>query len=174
MASERDRRPNHLALLLVATVPWACGPRRFDPVEHLRAIVGAEAAFADANGGGYGSLECLREPARCAQATRAAASPLLSERQASPNPAPGWASRLYLGPSPTTELPEGKAPSPAASPLGATTYAVVLAPVDPLPGEHFYCADDTGTIRSTSENRVVTLAAGRCPREWEPLGGSHE
>ena len=79
---------------------------------------------------------------------------------------PGWASQLYLGPEP----PPREIQRRAASPSSAVSYVLLVVPLKPpAQGARLFCADDTGQIRVSSENRMPVLTSGHCPEEWKPL-----
>jgi len=153
------------ALALLAAATWSCRAGRSDPLSYIHAVIEAQAAYAELNGGFYDRLECLASPEACL--------PEGGDRPSVPGallttapPRAGWASQLYLGRKPRP----GKIKRRAASPSSAMSYVLLVVPLNPqADGARFLCADHTGGIRVSSENLMPVLTSGRCPEDWESL-----
>lgn len=107
----------------------------------LRTVISAEMAYAQASGGVYGTLECLRSPKRCLPAYQGPSflSPELTKSQKS-------------GYSRTFQLPPDQ---------GSFVY-VVVPMVPGQTGVRGFCGDAKGIICFTSSGRAPDVVNGEC------------
>lgn len=117
----------------------------------LRTMASLQAAYAQENGGHYGRLQCLAEPASCGAAW------------SHPNP-----------PLPRNFLEAQRGgyrfdfrPGPEVSPSRITTFAYVAVPIKVgVTGQRGFCLDDTGRICVTTDGTAPPTAGGRCAPAW--------
>lgn len=125
-------------------------------VADARALLGAENAFAAANRGFFGPLDCLAKPAGCIP--KYAGPVLLAEDPTGLRV--GYVRRFVPGPAPAAQ--EVKKAKASASSL--RTWALVAVPAEPgESGERGFCADSTGRVCSTEESTEPVVTEGRCP-----------
>jgi hypothetical protein len=143
-----------LAAIAAATIPsFSHGPR-FDSgaIDDLRAILVAETAYAAANEGLFGPLDCLVEPGRCLHGY---AGPAFLDAQILAPKRYRYARTLHAG----REVVR------ASGAHGLESFACVAVPLQP--GHTYavrsFCADDTGFIGQDEEGRVPEVQGGRCP-----------
>ena len=128
----------------------------------LRSMIGAQAAYAQMNGGHYDRIECLAQPAACGLRQAPSfldPSFLQGERQ-------GYRFDLRLGAKP----PPGA--RGIVSPTSVTSYAYLAVPVKSLFSSYQYrgfCGDDTGTICFTMDGTAPPVADGHCAPSCQQL-----
>jgi hypothetical protein len=144
-----------LVCLIVCAATWPRGGR--SPESHIlgdiRTVLSAQDAYKSANGGHYGTLECLSKPSACVPGYPEAAPTFLDSALASGQPQSGYERHFIAGP------PAGKGLSTSSM----TSYAYVAVPLEPgESGVRGFCGDSGETICATSKGRMPQVKDGRC------------
>jgi hypothetical protein len=158
-----------VSVIAFVTLPFRVGSglpsRESSAISRLRSFVSSEAIYAGANGGLYGTLECLVTPSQCL-ANYPAGNPvfLTPDYLASDNR--GYTFTFHPGNKATAE--EIKAAG--AVPGSLKTWAYAALPVAPgRSGVRSFCIDETGVLRMTTDPTIPSVVGGRCPDSMSPL-----
>jgi type II secretory pathway pseudopilin PulG len=120
-----------------------------------RTVISAQVAYSSANGGAYGSMTCLSQPATCMKAYKG--PNFVDEQLAGLQPKNGY-KRAFHG---------GKA---GTKPNSFRGYAYTATPVEPgKTGVRSFCGDDTGLICTDAKGAEFTPVGGKCPKGCTPL-----
>lgn len=131
----------------------------------LRAVLSAEAAYRDANGGLFeGRLECLASPGE--GCLPAGGSSFLDPGLAEAAPRHGYRGRLEAGPTPEIDTAR-------SSPTSVVSFAYVTQPVQAgQTGVRSFCGDSSGLLCYRADGGDIPVVDGACPRtaaECTPL-----
>jgi hypothetical protein len=120
-------------------------------ISTLRAVSSAEASYAAASGGGYGSLECLASPASCLPA--GAGETKFIDQALVGNRFGGYLFTFHPGPSTSAD---------PASPAGASlrSFAYTAVPADGTRGMRAFCIDSTGRLKFTRGTPSAIIRGG--------------
>ena len=118
----------------------------------IRTVISGQDAYKSANGGYYGTPECLSRPSVCIPGYPEVAPTFLDSALASGQPQSGYERHFIAGP------PAGK-----GRPSSMTSYAYVAVPIEPgKSGIRGFCGDSGETICSTSNGQMPQVKDGRC------------
>lgn len=128
----------------------------------VRAVISAEVAYANENGGYYDTTECLVAPSGCIpgySGTRFL-DPVLTESGQLKH---GYRRQLYLGPA-----PEGL--NARVSPTSVKSFAYVAEPMSVgQTGVRAFCGDDSGRVCYWTNGRPTEIVDGKCPTDCATL-----
>jgi hypothetical protein len=133
-------------------------------IGRMRELISAETAYATANGGFYGSIDCLTAPDGCIP--EYSGQPFLWLSVPFDSPMHGYRATLHLGPAVPPEVVErGQVGSSSAS-----SYLLTLAPVTRgQTGTRAFCADASGAICFFPDGTVPPVDGEACPAECVPM-----
>ena len=144
---------------VLCTVVWAAtwprGGRNPESqiLGDIRTVLSAQDAYKSANGGNYGTLECLSKPSACVPGYPEAAPTFLDSAMASGQPRSGYERHFIAG------RPAGKGLSPSSM----KSYAYVAVPIEPgESGVRAFCGDPAGGICFTVNGQMPQVRDGRC------------
>ena len=122
-------------------------------ISSIRAIVSAELAYASANSGHYGMLECLTDPS--CQPSLGNHTRFLEPGVAAAPDRDGYHFEFHPHPDP--------GPSARSSRLSLARFAVVAMPADADTARgHGFCSDDRQLIYVTDSGVTPRVERGRC------------
>lgn len=128
----------------------------------VRTVISAEAAYQSANGGYYGTLECLSGPAACIPGHT---GPVFLVGPPLTGDARGY--RRTFHPGPAAEPGEGEVGK--VSPSSLQGFAFTAVPLEPgKTGTRSFCGDATGVV-CFFNGPTVDVVAGACGPPCIPL-----
>jgi hypothetical protein len=139
--------------MAVFAIPSFSSHPRFESsvIGDMRTVLSSEVAYSSANGGFYGPLECLAEPARCLKGY--SGPTFLERRVVEPE---RYRYRRTLHPGPERQGENGA--------RGFTSFAYTAVPLKHRSySVRSFCADDTGVLRQDPSGAAPALKDGRCP-----------
>jgi hypothetical protein len=133
-------------------------------IGRMRELISAETAYATANGGFYGSTECLTAPDGCIPGY--SGQPFLWLSVPFDAPMNGYRATLHLGPAVPPEVVERGQVGPSS----ASSYVLILAPVaQGQTGIRAFCADASGAICVFPGGTVPPVDGEACPADCIPM-----
>ena len=118
----------------------------------VRSVMAGQDAYKSANGGYYGTPECLSRPSACLRGYPETGPVFLDSTLASGQRKGGYDRYFIAGP-----------PAKGLSPSSMTSYAYVAVPVKVgQGGVRGFCGDSEGMICMTREGQMPPVRAGRC------------
>jgi type II secretory pathway pseudopilin PulG len=129
----------------------------------VRTVISAQMAYASANGGHYGTLECLGQPGPCVAGYSGPV--FLDPVLASGVPKTGYERQLQPGPVSQSTGAAGERYT------GIASFAYVARPLQPgRTGVRAFCGDASGTVFFRLDAASATAAAtGECGEGWTAL-----
>ncbi len=122
----------------------------------VRTIISAEVAYASTNGGAYGSLTCLSQPATCLKGYKGEAF-LSGDTLSALQPKNGYKRAFHPG-------------KPGAKANSYRGFAYTATPAEPgKSGTRSFCGDDTGVVCADGTGAEIVPVGGHCPKTCKPV-----
>jgi hypothetical protein len=158
-----------LSVIAFVTLPFRVGSglpsRESSAMSRLKSFVSSEAIYAGANGGLYGTPECLVTPSQCL-ANYPAGNPVFLTPDFLASENRGYTFTFHPGNKPSAE----EIKTAGAVPGSLKTWAYAAIPVAPgRSGVRSFCIDETGVLRMTTDGTIPSVVGGRCPETMTPI-----
>jgi hypothetical protein len=125
-------------------------------IADVRSVVAAQAAYARANGGGYGELTCLAQPRTCA-AENAREGDWLNADLVSLAERNGYKRSFLPG-------------TPAEKKGALRSFAYTAVPQNKgVTGTRSFCGDSDGRVCSVGDGAPIEVQDGRCPQSCQSI-----